>query len=123
MKIISPNQEQGSTRTAGPTFTGTVYLFMTMPTTDGVTINNVCFSPGARTFWHSHEHGQILMVLAGKGLVQAEGEPAREIYEGDTVWVPSGERHWHGASKDNYMTHKAISMGNTHWGEEVAAND
>jgi quercetin dioxygenase-like cupin family protein len=118
--VISPTQQPGPIAKRGSLFTGDAFPYLTMPTTDDVTINTVCFTPGARTYWHSHENGQILQVLAGHGLVQSDGGPCQELRAGDTVWSPPGERHWHGASPDAYLTHIAISLGPTHWAEEVA---
>ncbi|WP_455271993.1 (R)-mandelonitrile lyase [Rhizobium herbae] len=69
---------------------------------------SVTFEAGARTAWHTHPLGQTLIVTAGSGLAQAWGEPVREIREGDTVWFPPGEKHWHGASATAAMTHIAI---------------
>ena len=101
------------------TFTGTVWMDPVLPTTDDVTINNVFFTPGARTYWHHHQHGQILHVTAGEGLICTSGEAPRRIRTGDTIWVPGGERHWHGAAPDSYLIHTAISLGTTVWAEEV----
>ncbi|WP_291856160.1 cupin domain-containing protein [Bradyrhizobium sp.] len=68
----------------------------------------VAFEPGARTAWHSHPLGQTLYVVEGVGRVQAKGGPIREIRPGDVVWIPPGEKHWHGASPTNGMTHIAM---------------
>lgn len=68
----------------------------------------VRFDPAARTNWHTHPLGQTLHVVSGSGLVQAEGEPIQEINAGDSVWIPAGQRHWHGAKPDVGMTHIAI---------------
>lgn len=106
-----------------PTVTGEAWFDQILPTTDGNTITTVFFSPGAHTYWHSHEHGQILQVLAGRGLICSEGERPRVIRAGDTVWVPAGERHWHGAAPDSFMTHTAISLGVTRWEDEVAETE
>jgi len=107
----------------GATFTGTVWADPVMSSTDNVTINNVCFTPGARTFWHVHEYGQMLQVTAGRGWVCAEGEPAQQLLQGDVVWIPPHVRHWHGAASDTYMVHIATSIGRSDWQEEVAAAD
>ena len=123
MIIISPKDQAGTTGKPGSKFTGDVYPYMTMPSTDGVTINTVNFTPGARTFWHSHENGQILQVLAGRGRIQTQGEPVRTLHDGDTVWVPPGEQHWHGAASDSFMTHTAISLGETKWADAVSDSD
>lgn len=101
------------------TFSGTVWADPVMPTTDKITVGNVCFTPGARTFWHSHEQGQILNVTSGSGFVCKEGEEPQVIRAGDVVWIAAGERHWHGASGDSYMVHMATSLGVTKWAEEV----
>lgn len=69
----------------------------------------VTFEPGARTAWHTHPLGQTLIVTAGLGWVQREGEPVQEIRPGDIVWIAPGERHWHGATATTAMTHIAIA--------------
>ena len=69
----------------------------------------VSFEPGARTAWHSHPRGQILIVTAGTGRVQRWGDPMEEIRAGDVVRIPAGEKHWHGASPLASMTHIAIT--------------
>lgn len=68
----------------------------------------VTFEPGARTAWHSHPLGQILIVTVGTGRVQRWGDPAEEIRQGDVVWIPPGQKHWHGAAPNSSMTHIAI---------------
>ncbi len=69
---------------------------------------NVTFEPGARTAWHTHPLGQTLIVTAGCGRAQRWGGPIEEIRPGDVVWVPPGEKHWHGAAPTTAMTHIAI---------------
>ena len=68
----------------------------------------VTFEPGARTAWHTHPLGQILIVTAGAGRVQRWGDPAEEIRQGDVVRIPPGVKHWHGAAPTTAMTHIAI---------------
>ncbi len=70
---------------------------------------SVTFEPGARTAWHTHPLGQTLIVTAGCGWVQSEGGPKQEIRPGDIVWIPPGEKHWHGAAATTAMTHIAIA--------------
>jgi quercetin dioxygenase-like cupin family protein len=69
---------------------------------------SVTFEPGARTAWHTHPLGQTLIVTSGLGRAQRWGGPVEEIRPGDVVWVPPGEKHWHGASPTTAMTHIAI---------------
>ncbi len=69
---------------------------------------SVTFEPGARTAWHVHPLGQILIVTAGCGRVQCWGGPVEEIRPGDVVWIEPGEKHWHGAAPTTAMTHIAI---------------
>ena len=68
----------------------------------------VTFEPGARTNWHTHPLGQTLHVVSGAGLAQVWGEPIQAIKAGDTVWIPPGEKHWHGAGPTTRMSHMAI---------------
>ena len=68
----------------------------------------VTFEPGARTAWHTHPLGQVLIVVFGRGLVQRDGGPVEEIRPGDVVWFAPGEKHWHGAAPENAMQHVAI---------------
>jgi quercetin dioxygenase-like cupin family protein len=73
-----------------------------------VIVAHVTFVPGARTAWHTHPLGQTLIVTSGAGRAQRWGGPIEEIHPGDIVWIPPGEKHWHGASTTTAMTHIAI---------------
>lgn len=68
----------------------------------------VTFEPGARSAWHTHPLGQILIVTDGTGWVQEWGGPIREMHKGDVVWIPAGVKHWHGATPNTPVTHIAI---------------
>ncbi len=68
----------------------------------------VTFEPGARSAWHTHPLGQTLVVTAGVGRVQFWGGAIEEIRPGDVVWIPPGQKHWHGASPTTAMTHLAL---------------
>lgn len=70
---------------------------------------SVTFEPGARSAWHTHPLGQTLIVTEGTGLVQRWDAPLQEIRKGDVVWIPPGEKHWHGATPSAQMTHIAIA--------------
>jgi quercetin dioxygenase-like cupin family protein len=91
-------------------FTGAVRIDSLMNAFDPARVQgaNVTFEPGARTAWHTHPLGQTLLVTAGVGRVQRWGGPIEEIRPGDVVWFAPGEKHWHGASPANAMTHIAI---------------
>jgi quercetin dioxygenase-like cupin family protein len=85
---------------------------------------NVTFEPGARTAWHTHPLGQTLIVTDGLGWAQREGGPKEEIWPGDVVWFPPGEKHWHGATATSPVTHIAVQEaqgGKTvEWLEQVS---
>ena len=68
----------------------------------------VTFEPGARTAWHTHPLGQTLIIISGIGWVQKENSTVEEVHPGDVVWFDANEKHWHGATKTNGMTHIAI---------------
>lgn len=101
---------QPSGRAPADWFTGTVRIDPLFPVTppSRVSGNLVTFEPGARTNWHTHPLGQMLIVTAGCGRVQKTGEPIEEIRAGDVVIFEPGERHWHGAGPDTAMSHIAI---------------
>jgi quercetin dioxygenase-like cupin family protein len=84
----------------------------------------VTFEPAARTAWHTHPLGQTLIVTAGCGWTQCEGEPIVEIRAGDVVWCPPGHKHWHGATPTTAMTHIAVTEAldgkAVEWLEKVA---
>jgi 4-carboxymuconolactone decarboxylase len=92
-------------------FTGRVRVEMLFEAIDPshASGGSVTFEPGARTAWHSHPGGQILIVTAGIGRVQQWGGPIEEIRAGDVVRIPVGQKHWHGASPHTSMTHLAIT--------------
>lgn len=102
------------------TFTGLVFADPVLQGADGITVSNVFFAPGARTYWHSHERGQVLSVVSGTGLVCRDGDLIHVLHAGDIIWSPPGERHWHGAAAATSMLHGAISLGTTTWDREVS---
>ena len=104
------------------TFTGTVHMDPVL-TAPGVMINTVIFTPGARTHWHRHPGGQLLVVTAGRGIVATRAADIQVVTSGDVVWAEPGEEHWHGACDDSLLTHMAVSHGTTEWAGEVADSD
>ena len=109
MEIRSPG-EAPTRRASADWFTGTVWqdAVIDAPAPARIRAARVSFEPGARTAWHTHPLGQVLIVTAGLGLAQREGGPVEEIRPGDVVSFDPGEKHWHGASPDTAMTHIAI---------------
>ena len=91
-------------------FTGNVWQDPIIETDEPARVRalRVSFEPGARTAWHTHPLGQTLHVISGVGLMGLRNEAPQLIKAGDTVWIPPGEEHWHGASATNSMTHIAI---------------
>ena len=91
-------------------FTGTVRIdpLFSAPEPARAGGASVTFEPGARTAWHTHPLGQILIVTAGCGLAQRWDGPIEQILPGDVIWFSPGEKHWHGATATTAMTHTAI---------------
>jgi len=91
-------------------FTGAVYLdTIAAPSNQSRTgAASVHFTPGARTAWHTHPHGQTIWVTEGVGFCQREGGPVEVIRPGDRVFFEPGEDHWHGAAPTRFMTHIAM---------------
>lgn len=84
-----------------------------------MTVTTVTFTPGVRTHWHSHEGGQLLLVLAGEGWVGNRDGGGDVLRTGDLVWTPAGEDHWHGAADNTTLTHLAVTVGATRWSGEA----
>lgn len=107
---IHPVGARPSRRAPKEYFTGTVWQdpIIAAAAPARIVAARVAFEPGARTAWHTHPLGQTLYVVAGAGRVQTRGQPIREIRAGDTVWIPPGEEHWHGAAPTTAMVHIAM---------------
>jgi len=103
-------------------FTGEVTQLAVNDSTEPhpVRVYLVGFKAGARTHWHRHAGGQTLHVIDGSGRTQVRGQPEQQLQPGDTVTVEPGVEHWHGAAADRDMTHVAVSLGGTEWGDPPA---
>src|SRR5213592_3034628 len=108
-------------------FTGAVYIDTIAVPADSSKLSAaaVHFTPGARTAWHRHPHGQTIWVTEGVGLCQREGGPIEVIRPGDRVFFEPGENHWHGATPTRFMTHIAMQLADEYgspvtWGEHVS---
>ena len=108
---VTDNGSQPSMKGSADYFTGSVRIDARFSGTEPARVSGatVTFEPGARTAWHTHPLGQTLIVTAGTGLVQEAGKTAQIIRPGDTVWIPPGVRHWHGATATTGMSHVAIA--------------
>jgi quercetin dioxygenase-like cupin family protein len=107
---ITRSGSQPSTKGPAEYFTGSVRIDPLFKANDPLCVSggSVMFEPGARTAWHTHPFGQILIVTAGSGWIQQWGGPIEEIRQGDVVRIPPGLKHWHGATATTGMTHIAI---------------
>lgn len=108
---ISRNGSQPAVAGPAENFTGRVRVEMPFRAEAPARVSGavVTFEPGARTAWHTHPLGQTLIVTRGAGLVQRWAGPVQEIRPGDVVWIPPGEKHWHGAAPAASMSHIAVS--------------
>ena len=112
------SQAQSKTETIFPqgkitaaNFTGTVWVQPLVPqdSTFNLVAGSVTFTPGARSYWHTHNAGQILLVTNGTGYTQEKGKPIRIIHKGEVVTCPPNVEHWHGASPGSSMTHISLN--------------
>lgn len=124
MEITRNGIETG--RGSSQWFTGAVYIDPVAVPGNGsrLSASSVHFTPGARTAWHTHPHGQTILVTEGIGLVQRRGGPVEVVWPGDRVFFAPGEDHWHGAAPHRLMTHLAMLEVDdngqpTMWGHHV----
>ncbi len=92
-------------------FTGNAFLHLLVSKdkNNEFSAGAVTFEPGARTNWHTHPKGQVLLVTEGNGFYQEKGKPAQSIKKGDVVNIPENIEHWHGATLTTKMVHIAIT--------------
>ena len=104
-------------------FIGNSYLNPLVSKDDNIDVGvaSVNFEPGCRNNWHIHHNGfQILLVTAGEGWYQEEGKQAQLLKPGDVVAIHEGVKHWHGATKNSWFSHIAITKGESEWCEPVS---
>lgn len=109
-------------------FTGNVWLYnlIAADSLNQNAVGSVTFDPGARTKWHSHPAGQIILAIEGIGYYQEKGKPIEIIHKGEAVKCPHNIPHWHGASPDSHFVQVAITgreNGPTVWYEEVTGEE
>jgi quercetin dioxygenase-like cupin family protein len=109
-------------------FKGTAYLSMLMEgdSLNPTSVGNVTFEPGARTKWHLHPGGQILLVIDGVGYYQEKGQLKKTLRKGDVVKCPPNVPHWHGASADTSFVQIALTnrhLGATVWLQDVTEEE
>lgn len=133
---VNRDKDQGVTGSIFPTgqkitndnFKGTAYLKMLMDadSLNPTSVGTVTFEPGARTKWHMHPGGQILLVIDGVGYYQEKGQSKKILKRGDAIKCPPNILHWHGASIDTAFVQIAITnrhLGETVWLQEVTEEE
>jgi quercetin dioxygenase-like cupin family protein len=115
-------------RITNDNFKGTAYLKMLMDadSVNPTTVGNVTFEAGARTKWHMHPGGQILLVIDGVGYYQEKAQPKKVLKRGDVIKCPANVPHWHGASSYDAFVQLAITnrhLGETVWLQEVTEEE
>jgi 4-carboxymuconolactone decarboxylase len=127
--IVARSGSQPSRNAPAEHFTGSVRIDPLFQAEDPshTSASYVSFEPGARSAWHTHPFGQILIVTAGTGGIQQLGGEKQEIKPGDVIWIPPGVKHWHGATATTGMTHIAIQAAvdgkNVDWMEKVSEEE
>lgn len=125
LKLLKPESRPAN---PGPAdcFTGNVMITPLVKGEDPSCLTCACvmFDPSARSAWHTHPKGQLLIVTDGLGLIQEWGQPVQAIKKGDIIWTPPEVKHWHGATPDSKLTHIAIQEMlngiNVNWLEKVS---
>jgi quercetin dioxygenase-like cupin family protein len=121
LTAVWPGRAQQPPAATPPRFTGT----STSMEGKDLTIARRRFEPGARTYWHSHDHGQLLMVEQGKMRVQSRGQQMRELGVGQSDYAPPDIVHWHGAGPDQALVqiNAGFGGGAAKWFNEVTADE
>src|SRR6476646_1477518 len=107
---MDKNPGSATVKTPSSNFTGDVWMNPVFggDGTSQLTCGLVRFTPGARTNWHRHANGQLLVCTDGAGLVGTRDGGTVTLRAGESVWTPAGEKHFHGGTADTMMCHYAI---------------
>ena len=107
---ITPTAAQTTITGAAERFTGSVRVqtLFSANQPSRSSGGHVTFEPGARSAWHTHPLGQVLIVTEGVGWIQESGCPVQVMHQGDVIWIPPGVKHWHGATPTSAVTHIAV---------------
>ncbi|KAL4947986.1 RmlC-like cupin domain-containing protein [Aspergillus filifer] len=106
--------ETSNTTNSDTTFTFDVYQTI-LHSTNETSIAHILFTPSARTYWHTHEEGQILYITSGHGWIAEYGSEPRRVAEGNVIFAPPGTTHRHGADGGSMMGHFVVGLGGTRW--------
>lgn len=123
---VSPSSARSPAKGAATFFTGSVSVMPLYGANDATSSVGglVAFEAGARSAWHTHPAGQVLIISEGRGWVQEEGQQKRQVKKGDVIWTPPGVKHWHGATSNDAMSHVSITNmkdgKNVDWMEKVS---
>lgn len=92
-------------------FTGNAFLhpLLAKDKNNEFSLGSVTFEPGARTNWHTHPKGQVLIITEGEGFYQQKGKLVQALKKGDVVNIPEDVEHWHGASANSQFVHIAVT--------------
>ncbi len=108
---IASTEQSGASQAAQTTFTGKV---TPMDTADRSPFR-IRFEPGARTYWHVHAGGQVLLAQEGRGRTQAQGDKMQDLVPGHPVFSPAGVPHWHGATPDQPLVQDSLNISDVKW--------
>jgi quercetin dioxygenase-like cupin family protein len=109
-----------SGRSEGP-YTGEIWRDIVHQDPE-ISVGSVYFTPCARSYWHTHPGGQLLIVVSGEGVV-ADADGVVHMTVGDMVWTPPDVRHWHGATAERSVLNTVITYRGVEWQEEVSESD
>ncbi len=105
MKIYKMDQV-AKEPTKAPMFTGpvTMQTYVGPELSKRFLIRQVNFERGIRNKFHTHTIEQILIVTEGEGIVATDKEEIT-VVPGDIIFIPAGEKHWHGAAEGSTFSH------------------
>ena len=123
-------EDQKTQRGSSESFSGTAWqqTLAVGEAPNPLHVARVTFEPGARTVWHAHPHGQVLIATAGVGRFQSAGRPVLPLLPGDSVAIAPDEKHWHGAAPEQLFIHISIQAADDRgqqatWMEPVSDQD
>lgn len=110
-RLVKRSEALQTIKGSDKVFTGDVKIVPLSESVPGMPVSSayVIFEPGARSFWHTHPTGQVLIIVEGEGRSGVHGKPVSVLKKGDVVVCPKGIKHFHGAAPDKRMVQMTVT--------------
>ena len=86
-------------------------------------VSRIRFEAGARTYWHVHTAGQVIVAEDGQGWYQEKGGAIKTFKPGEAAYLKADTPHWHGATRTTPVVQATMYGGSLKWLEPVTDDE